>query len=141
MEKKFGINSKLRPSDNIEWKPTRIRTPDGYIRLQISRKSPYYKMSDDGKILEHRLVMAKHLGRCLEPWEIVHHKNGIRDDNRIENLELIPSQAKHLSITLMEKRIKELEERVSLLEFENQLLRERLKRCLLDGMEINLGKE
>lgn len=85
---RFGENHK-------SWKGGRRRLRAGYVVLRVSADHPRYEMSTDrgprsrgGSISEHRLVMAEHLGRDLLPEETVHHINGVRDDNRIENLEL-----------------------------------------------------
>ena len=77
--------SKLGSKNNF-WKGGRVKTEKGYV-LIYKPEHPYAKSK--AYVLEHRLVMEKHLGRYLNPDELVHHKNGISDDNRIENLELV----------------------------------------------------
>ena len=105
------------------WKGGRCRVKYGYILVWVSKPSPYDSMrTPRGYIPEHRLVMAKYLGRPLKSWEIVHHKNGIKDDNRLENLELLPKYA-HDQQTKLEMEIAKLQNRVILLEAEVCLLK------------------
>ena len=95
--------------------------------------------STGGLVMEHRLVMARSLGRCLASWEFVHHKNGVKDDNRIENLELTTNGQHHIDHNKgyqdgyskgvydgKDARIKQLESRIKQLESENLLLESRL---------------
>ncbi len=81
---------------SCNWKGGRRKDRTGYVQVwmpehpnasKTGRGS--YRKGKGGYILEHRLVMSNHLGRPLKNHETVHHKNAIRHDNRIENLELM----------------------------------------------------
>lgn len=123
------------------WKGGRKIDNRGYIIVAISQSNVYYPMSHrSGTVQEHRLVVAKSLGRCLESWEVVHHKNGVKTDNRIENLELLPNNASNVAYWQMQKRIRNLEESIAELTKANRLLLWRIKKLEQGNPVLNSGQ-
>jgi len=101
---------------------------NGYFWIKLHPDDFFYPMTNKQRyVYEHRLVVAKALGRCLHPWEIVHHKHNKypagstedKQDNRYpENLSLELVNG-HNQITILEQRVKRLE-------VENQSLSKRI---------------
>ena len=114
------LSGMFKGEKNPCWRGGRRKTQDGYIEIRLFKDDFFYPMAKaDGYVREHRLIMAKHLGRCLLPWELVHHKNGIaRDDNRIEGLQLISDNKYHLIDTIVKQHIRNSENRIRKLEAE-----------------------
>lgn len=103
-----------------DWEGGRIITSGGYIRVWLPPDHPFYCMADsDGYCLEHRLVMARELGRHLRDYEVVHHTDRDKQNNRPENLRLYTKaqfadrilgnpeihHALHHSVELIERRV------------------------------------
>lgn len=109
-------NRNIQGQRNYNWKGGRVKDSKGYIRIRLQPDDFFYPMVQSrGYVFEHRLVMARHLGRCLQSWEVVHHKRGIaKDDNRIEGLQLV-TDGRHRQITILENKINQLERQVRLL--------------------------
>jgi len=80
-------------SNNWNWKGGISQHTFGYKRI-LNPHHPY--CDGQGYVFEHRLVMEKHIGRYLKPKERIHHINGIKDDNRLENLMLFPNHSEHI---------------------------------------------
>ncbi len=122
----LGCNSKTISRRFIEYgfhgrPPERMRkkTSEGtstkYVKVPV-RHHPHRNYN--GIVFQHRLVYEAYLNgvsyenwlriidekswstdtRFLQSWEIIHHKNGIRDDNRLGNLELLPHNAQHVAL-------------------------------------------
>lgn len=94
--RKFPVNAAGQKSRN--WKAGRVVDKDGYVMIYCPnhpnprKHTPY--------IAEHRLVMERVLGRYLSPLEVVHHKDGNKQNNAPENLQLFENNSQHLAYEL-----------------------------------------
>lgn len=89
-----GARPNKAGENNANWKGGRIIKKTIRHGLKyIMVRCPEHPAAVNGYVFEHRLIMEKHLGRFLYADEIIHHKNGNTQDNRIENLELSKQSA------------------------------------------------
>jgi len=91
----YGKRKHLAP----RWKGGRKTRKDGYIFVIAPDDHPYpaYTKPNGTKyILEHRYLMECHLGRYLDPHEVVHHIDGNTSNNELANLQLFSSQSEHI---------------------------------------------
>lgn len=86
---------------NPNWKKGFVISKDGYL---LVRCFGHKKLRNSGYVSAHRYLMEMIQGRILDSKEVVDHMNGLTLDNRVENLRLFPSNAYHLSETLLNKR-------------------------------------
>ena len=77
----------------------RKQRKDGYIYIYYP---DYPSSTKDGFVMEHIYIVEQHIGRRLKKDEVVHHKNHIRNDNRIENLQLMTFK-QHASLHMKER--------------------------------------
>lgn len=79
-KRKLSEKASLRIGNkNPNWHGGRYQSQDGYILVRVGKNYA----------LEHRIVMENYLDRKLNNRELIHHLNGVKDDNRIENLQLV----------------------------------------------------
>lgn len=91
-EWKLQASERMSGENNPAWKGGRVYTAFGYIWVNTpGHPNP----SSKNYVFEHRLMMEQHLGRYLRREEVVHHINGVKDDNRIGNLMLFANDSEH----------------------------------------------
>lgn len=118
------------------WKGGRFHDQHGYVSVAVEtltgrdRELALAMAPKSGRgrpyVREHRLVMARMLDRPLEPHEVVHHHNGVKDDNSPGNLFLKDQSSHTLEHRMIDRELARLRERVIELEAENAELRSRL---------------
>lgn len=93
---------------NRKWNGGKTRTPNGYVYIR-DQAHVTNRRTRRGYIMEHIIVWEKHHKKDLPKNLDIHHLNGIKDDNRIENLHAMPSREHKHVIATYKKRILELE--------------------------------
>lgn len=98
---KKGRREYSKLSDHASWKGGTTKHDAGYVR----RKSPGHHRAEKhtSYVFDHILVAEKKIGRKLKRDECVHHINGIKDDNRQENIEVM-TKSEHMSFHMRERR-------------------------------------
>lgn len=106
------------------WGEARTQNSQGYILITV-----------DGKLVrEHRFIMEQELGRTLSSNEVVHHRNGIRDDNQIDNLELLTRQEHAGKLTLYQVKA------IKYSKLSARILADRYKVCLSTIYNVLSGR-
>lgn len=125
----------LNPPEYARWNGGRFVDGAGYVHLHKYHLDEEEMglaegmLKTTGYVLEHRIVMAKKLDRPLEDGEVVHHVNGDKQDNRIENLAIMDRSehsAKH----------RQVDRKLTKLKAENRKLRKLLSDRLNDGETV-----
>lgn len=102
---------------NGAWKGGIKINHSGYKMIRLYPDDQFYDMCNEtGYVFEHRLIVARRIGRSLKLQEVVHHKDNDKSNNSEANLELLPSDTIHLVTIRMQNRIDELE-------YENNILK------------------
>lgn len=83
-----GVEIRRQGLHNRNRRGDRYVLKNGYVMVDCPDELAVMRSKKTYRLFEHRVVMAMYLGRPLEDYETVHHINGVRDDNRIENLQL-----------------------------------------------------
>lgn len=95
-------NSFQKGEQNHSWKGGRYIDNDGYV-LVLATDHPF--ANAQGYVREHRLVVENQIGRFLQPLEVVHHIDGDKQNNRIDNLQLFRTNGEHLRLEMTGRKL------------------------------------
>lgn len=131
-----AATGKFLRENSSQWRGGRFYSATGYVYVMVavldSERQQFAQAMLTGKknqvyVLEHRVEAAMKLGRPILSTEVVHHLNGVKDDNRPENLAVQDRTVHTLVHRETERELRRLKETVARLEAENSSLKSKLE--------------